>query len=106
MVPSPHHYSWNGPSLVRKSVNRSEIQPASGERIFRVIQRLPGPRVATTRALIERAWAISTRSQQSDLFDSFGLAAAQLLDAEFWTSDLRFVNATAPFAADRVKYIS
>lgn len=103
-LPAALFLEW--PSLVRKSVNRGEMQAGSGDRLFRVIQNLPGPRVATTRALIERAWEISIRSQQSDLFDSFGLAAAELLDAEFWTSDVRFGNATAPFAADRVKYIS
>ncbi len=94
------------PSILRKFTNQRRIDAAEANDLLMIVQDLPGRRYGTTPELVQRAWDIATRAQQSDIFDSFGLAVAEEVDAEFWTSDLRFANATANFAADRVKYFS
>lgn len=90
-------------SFLRSSVVRSRIDRSEAARIATLalsLDRLSGQLPLT---VLNRAWEIATRLGQSDVFDAYGYATAEWLDAELWTADKKFANAAAGAGLNRVR---
>ncbi|MGD0950723.1 MAG: type II toxin-antitoxin system VapC family toxin [Candidatus Binatia bacterium] len=59
-------------------------------------------RLSSPRSLFTCAWELATELRRPQVYDSFYLATAELLDMRLWTADERFYNAVAGRAAHRV----
>ena len=92
-------------SGLRKLGERGTLGRDEELELFATLNDLPADRYGISARLTQRAWEIAHRLRQTDVFDSFGLAVAEEVDAVLWTSDLRFFNAAAPFAPDRIEYV-
>ena len=55
--------------------------------------------------LCERAFDWATRLNQLPVYDSFFLALAEKLDAEFWTADRRLVNGARQVGVEWVHWV-
>ena len=78
-----------------------------GEQAVAARDRLLGMpvRLSSPRSLFTRAWEIATELQRSQVYDSFYLATAELLDTRLWTADERFYNAAVGRFEDRIRLL-
>lgn len=93
-------------SLLRKAVTRRDLPPALAEAVRDWFDRLDVVRVEVSAAVLARAWELAVRLNLSDVFDALGYAVAESEGGQFWTSDLRFVNAAEPLGLAGIRYIA
>lgn len=65
-----------------------ESARAARDRLLAMPIRLPAP-----AGLLQRAWDLARRYERPQVYDSFYLALADMLDVDLWTADRRFFNA-------------
>ena len=91
-------------SALRRMVVRGDLD--GEEAVAARDQLLTMPiHLSSPRSLFTRAWDLATELQRPQVYDSFYLAVAELLDTPLWTADERFSNAAAGRAGHRVRLL-
>ncbi len=79
-------------SALRRMVVRGDLAEESAcaarDRLLAMPIRLPAP-----AGLLQRAWDLARIHGRPQVYDSFYLALADMLDVDLWTADRRFFNA-------------
>ncbi len=90
---APELWRFEATSAIRKALAFGEIEPQEAQAGLAAILALEVTLVPADDALCRSALHFAERLGQSAAYDGFYLALASRLQAEFWTTDQRLVNA-------------
>ena len=90
---APELWRFEATSAIRKALAFGEIEPQEAQAGLAAILALGVTVVPADDALCRSALHFAERLGQSTAYDGFYLALASRLQAEFWTTDKRLVNA-------------
>jgi predicted nucleic acid-binding protein len=89
---APPLFVFETVSALWRMVVRGDLDEGSAraarDRLLAMPIRLPAP-----TGLLQRAWDLARRYERPQVYDSFYLALAAMLDVDLWTADRRFFNA-------------
>jgi predicted nucleic acid-binding protein len=92
-------------SVIHKAFMLKEISEASAQDALNAALSLGVELFDEDITLCNNAFSFATRLEQLAAYDSFYLALAERLDAEFWTADKRLVNGARQLGATWVHWI-
>ncbi len=90
---APQLWRYEVTSIVRKSLALGELELEEAQVALTAALGLEVTLVAADDALCRSALEFAERLRQTAAYDGFYLALASRLQAEFWTTDQRVVNA-------------
>jgi predicted nucleic acid-binding protein len=87
-------------SVLRKKVQRGLLSEARGREAVEAFAELAGSlELISPEGLHRRAWQLAAENRQPNLYDSYYVALAELLDCPLWTADERLRRAMPAAAA-------
>lgn len=92
-------------SAIHKAFMLKEISEASAQDALIAALSLGVEMIDEDSALCQSAFSFATRLEQVAAYDSFYLALAEKLEAQFWTADKRLANSARQLGATWVHWI-
>ena len=89
---APPHMPVEVTNVIRTRVREGELTPAEGDDLVDVFTALP-IEIATPAGLYRRALELAHRYGRPNVYDTHYVARAELAACDFWTADMRLVNA-------------
>ena len=89
---APPHMGVEVVNTIRKKVRRREISPADSEDALSAFLALPIS-IAIPDGLYESALLLAQRFDRPTVYDTHYVALAQIAGCDFWTADMRLINA-------------
>jgi predicted nucleic acid-binding protein len=89
---APPHMPVEVTNVIRTRVREGELTPAEGEDLVDVFTALP-IEIAAPAGLYRRALELAHRYARPNVYDTHYVALAELAACDFWTADMRLVNA-------------
>ena len=93
-IVAPELWRFEVTSAIRKALALGEIEAHEAQAGLAAILALEVTLAPADDALCRSAFHFAERLKQTAAYDSFYLALASHLQADFWTTDRRLVNAT------------
>jgi predicted nucleic acid-binding protein len=88
---APSLFAFEGTSVICNKMYRGLVPPEEAELMFKAFHLL-GVRLLYPKDLHQQAWELAKRFNRPQVYDSYYLALAEILDLEFWTGDERLYN--------------
>lgn len=102
---APRLWWYEVPSVVHKYLFDGLLTEAYAEEALTILLNLAVNRVDEDDSLCRSAFSWATRITQKPAYDSFYLAAAELLDADLWTADQRLAQRARQLGIDWVHWV-
>ncbi len=99
----PYLFRYEVTSVIRKQIARGNLPLELGRVALASLLSEPVQTIADD-GLLHRAFELATRLNRPAAYDSIYLALAERYQCHFWTSDLKFYNATI-HTFDWVKWV-
>jgi predicted nucleic acid-binding protein len=91
-VIAPPHMAIEVVNVIRVRVRRGELKPVEGEDLIDAFTELP-IQIAAPNGLYRAAFELAQRYDRRTVYDTQYVALAQLAGCDFWTADMRLINA-------------
>lgn len=91
-VVAPGLFVFECASALRRMVVRRDLGEESARSALRLLLDMPVS-LRAPDGLVDRAWDLAHELDRPNVYDSFYLALAELLEIECWTADRRLFNA-------------
>jgi predicted nucleic acid-binding protein len=89
---APPHMPVEVTNVLRTRVREGELTPAEGDDLVDIFTALP-IEIAAPAGLYRRALELAHRYGRPNVYDTHYVALAELAACDFWTADMRLVNA-------------
>ena len=82
-------------SSIRRNAYRGVLSQGDADNAYHLVGRLPLT-LTDPANLYDEAWSLAKRFNRPTIYDCCYLALASLTGFDFWTADMRLVNAVGP----------
>lgn len=90
---APPLFVFESVSAIRLKVTRKQISEELAESAFQDFQELlQDMKLLNPPDLSQHAWNLAKELRQSQVYDAYYLALAEILDCEFWTADRKLYS--------------
>jgi predicted nucleic acid-binding protein len=102
---APGLWAYETTSVIRKLYSVGKITEEEAQKALIILDQMPIQLISSDLSIRQAALIWATRLGQKAAYDSFYLATAEKIDAEFWTADQALANNARQAGARWVHWI-
>jgi predicted nucleic acid-binding protein len=104
-ISAPSLWQYEVTSVLHRLLHSGQLTTEEAQQLLETAMAFEVQSVEVDEALCAKAFEWATRLQTAPAYDSFYLALAERLQAEFWTGDRRLANNAQSHGAAWVRWI-